>query len=213
MLFVWILKLLKIFTVKLVLLLGGWRLSIGLVFDCFNVLREYLIFRLRNLLFRVRHMHLAWGEWRHVVITLLVSTIFLWLSAGIGLYRTVRLVIFWVWLDLRGSVDLIWVNKAPSVIAGAPGDAAVIRPWLLMVRLWVVRLNNFWIRIHLSVFILICDSVISIWVYWCVLRILIHLLYLLFAHCVDGPREPVPRIRILLVKGWYFVWVLTDTLV
>ena len=122
-------------------------------------------------------------------------------------------MIFWVWLDLRGSVDLIWVNKAPSVVAGAPGDAAVIRPLLLMVRLWVVRLNNFWIRIHLSVFILIWDSVISIWVYWCVLRILIHLLYLLFAHCVDGPREPVPRIRILLVKGWYFIWVLSDTLV
>ena len=213
MLFVWILKLLKIFTVKLVLLIWSWGLSVGWVFYSFNVLREYLVFSLRNLLLRVRQVHLTWGEWRRVVVGLLVNTIFLRLSTRIWILVTIRLMVLLILLDLRGTIDLIRVHLTPTVVAGAAGDTAVIKPLVLLVCLRDVRLNYFWIWVDLSVSILICDSVIPIWVYWCVLRIWIHLLYLLFAHSVDGPREPIPRVHMLLIYCWYSVGVYSNALV
>ena len=65
------------------------------------------------------------------------------MSTRIWILVTIRLMVLLILLDLRGTIDLIRVHLTPTVVAGAAGDTAVIKPLVLLVCLRDVRLNYF----------------------------------------------------------------------
>ena len=193
--------------VLLVLSIGLLSCALGWIWAV--VLKKDLVFLIRHSLFWICHGNMAWREGRAVFV-LGLHCILLGLASWVRLLLSMCLLVLVIRLDLRSSIDLIGVHKASSVVSCTPRDSSVL--WAFL-RVYLVGLELLWLGVLSCFIILICDCVISVRIYWCVLRILIHLLNLFLAHRIYWSGQPVPGIHLLLVEGRNLAWVLTDVMV